>query len=150
VWLTALDPASPDTERALAAVREVSVEGDVTFPGVRPPDGRWPNAAVGDTLVLETRQGGLELWNPSTGEFTRRFPNAWLGPTHGALLAWCERDGRMLHVTDARSGRDESIERPAGSTGFDCWSGAFSPDGDSLAVAALGDARFEEDAPSRS
>jgi hypothetical protein len=144
VWLTELDPASPETERALAAVREVSVEGHVTFPGVRPPDGRWPDAAVGDTLVLEDGKGGLELWNPATGEFTRRLPGAELGPSQGDHLAWCEREGAILHVTDVRNGDDQTIEPPEEFAAFECWSGAFSPDGATLAVAvALEDGMLE-------
>jgi hypothetical protein len=137
VWLTELDPASPETERALAAVREVSVDGHLTFPGVRPPGGRWPDAAVGDTLVLEDGKGGLELWNPATGAFTRRLPDAEVGPAQGDLLAWCERDGGILHVIDVESGRDRAVEPPPAFAAFDCWSGAFSPDGSTLAVAVV-------------
>jgi hypothetical protein len=139
VWLTELDPRSPETERALAAVREVSVDGRVTVPGVRPPGGRWPDAAVGDSLVLEDGKGGLELWSPSTREFTHRFPDATVGPAQGDLLAWCEREVEVLHVLDVGSGRDLAVSPPLGFSGFDCWSGAFSPDGGTLAVSAIGD-----------
>ena len=137
VWLAELDPTSPETERALAAVREMSVDGHLTFPGVRPPGGRWPDAAVGDTLVLEDGKGGLELWNPATGAFTRRLPDAAVGPAQGDLLAWCERDGRILHVIDVESGHDRAVEPPVEFAAFDCWSGAFSPDGATLAVAVV-------------
>lgn len=136
VWLAHLDPASPETVRALAGVREVSVDGHVTFPHVRPPGGRWPVVAVGDHLVFEDRRGGLELWNPATGEFTLRLPGASRGPSHSDLLAWCERDGRTLHITNVGSGRDQAVAPPLGFVAFDCWSGAFSPDGTSLAVPA--------------
>ena len=135
VWLTELDPASPETERALAAVREVSVDGHATFPGVRPPGGRWPAAAAGNALVFEDGKGGLELWNPATGEFTLRLPGAELGPSQGDFLAWCEREGASLHVTDIRSGGDQTIDPPAGFAALECQSGAFSPDGATLAVA---------------
>jgi hypothetical protein len=134
VWLAQLDPASPETVRALAGVREVSMDGRVTFPHVRPPGGRWPVVAVGDHLVFEDRRGGLELWNPATGEFTLRLPGASRGPSHSNLLAWCERDGRTLHITHVGSGRDQTVTSPPGFVAFDCWSGAFSPDGTSLAV----------------
>jgi hypothetical protein len=136
VWLAHLDPASPDTMRTLAGVREVSVDGRVTFPHVRPPGGGWPVAAVGDALVFEDRRGGLELWNPATGEFTRRLPGASLGPSQGELLAWCEGDGRVLHVTDVGNDRDQAVAPPQGFVAFDCGSGAFSPDSLSLAVLA--------------
>jgi hypothetical protein len=136
VWLAVLDESSPATVRALAAVREVSVGGRVTFPDVHPPGGRYPVAAVGEDLVFEDREGGLELWSPATGELTRRLPGASRGPTQGDLLAWCEGEGMVLHVLDVRSGRDREFVPPQGLVAFDCWSGAFSPDGSSLALAA--------------
>lgn len=136
VWLAVRDPTSPETVHAPAALREVSVDGRVTFPDVSLPGGRYPLAAVGDDLVFEDGRGGLELWNPGTDEFTRRLPGASLGPSHGDLLAWCEREGRFLHVTDVGSGRDQTVAPPQGFVAFDCWSGAFSPDGMSLAVPA--------------
>jgi hypothetical protein len=144
VWLTELDPSSPETERALAGVREVSADGRVTVSGVRPPGGRWPHAAVGSLLVLEDGKGGLELWNPSTREFERRLPSAELGPGQGDLLAWCERDGLVLHVLDVRTGDDRAIEPPEGFGGFQCWSGAFSPDGATLAVGIVLEARVPD------
>lgn len=135
VWLAILDPASPETVRALAGVHEVSsIDGSVTVPDVRPPGGRWPLAAVGDALVFEDRRGGLEIWDPVSREVTRRFPEAWLGPTHGDLLAWCDRDGRTLHVTNVTTTRDHAVAVPNGFVSFDCRKGAFSPDAISLAV----------------
>jgi WD40 repeat protein len=145
VWLSQLDRNSPETRRAIATVREVSVAGRVTFPAVRPPRDEGPLTAVGDALVFGTRQGGLELWNPSTGEFTRRFEDAYLGPTQGTLLAWCEDEGRVLHVIDVGSGDDRTIEPPQEFATFDCWSGAFSPDGKTLAVAALYEGAYDDD-----
>jgi hypothetical protein len=136
VWLALLDPASPETVRALAGVREVTVDGRVTVQRVRTPGGRWPLAEVGDVLVFEDRRGGLELWRPATGEFTRRLPGA-IGPSQGDLLAWCEDEGRILHVTDVRTGSERAVEPPRDFTAFDCSSGAFSPDGTSLAIPAL-------------
>jgi hypothetical protein len=136
VWLAVLDPTSPETVRALATVREVTVDGRVTFSDVHPPGGRWPVAAVGDELVFEDRRGGLELWNPATGEFTRRLSGASRGPGHGDLLAWCEREGLVLHVLDVRSGRDRMFAPPQGFAAFDCWAGSFSSDGETLAIPA--------------
>jgi hypothetical protein len=138
VWLAHLDPTSPETERAIASVREVSVGGRVTFPAVRrPPGDRGLVTAAGEALVFSDGRGALDLWNPSTREFTRRLPDATPGPVHGDLLAWCEDEGLALHVTDVESGDDRVIEPPAGFAAFDCWSGAFSPDGQSLALAAM-------------
>jgi hypothetical protein len=62
------------------------------------------------------------------------LPEASRGPAHGDLLAWCEREGAVLHVLDVRSGRDQTFVPPEGFVAFDCWSGAFSPDGRLLGV----------------
>lgn len=137
VWLAHLDPESPETVRALAAVSEVSVDGRVTVPRVPPPQGRWPVAAVGDDLVFESRRGGLELWSPTARAYTGRLPEAALGPSQGDLLAWCRDEGRTLHVTDVRMESDRAIAPPDGFAAFDCASGAFSPDGQSLAVPVV-------------
>jgi hypothetical protein len=137
VWLAQLDPSSPETVRALAGVREVSVDGRVTIPSVRPPRGRWPVAAAGDVLVFEDRSGGLELWSTATREITRRLAGALLGPSQGDLLAWCAHEGRTLQVTNVRTGSDRAIEPPEDFSAFDCSSGAFSPDGTTLAIPVL-------------
>jgi hypothetical protein len=137
VWLAELDPASPETVRALSGVREVSVDGRVTVPRVRPPGGRWPVAAVGDVLVFEDRSGGLELWSPTTRTLTRRLPGASLGPSQGDLLAWCANEGRTLHVTNVRTRSNRAIEPPEDFSAFDCSRGAFSPDGVALAIPVL-------------
>jgi hypothetical protein len=134
VWLAHLDPESPETVRALAAVSEVSVDGRVTVPRVRLPQGRWPVAAVGDDLVFESRRGGLELWSPAARAFTARLPGAALGPSQGDLLAWCRDEGRTLHVTDVGAESDRAVTPPGDFAAFDCASGAFSPDGTTLAV----------------
>jgi hypothetical protein len=135
VWLTALDRSSPETRRAIATVREMSVDGDLTFPPVPPPRGEGPLTAVGGSLVFGDRRGGLELWSPTTGEHVLRLPDAYLGPVHGDLLTWCEAESGLLHVNDVGSGDERTIHPPKGFAGFDCWSGAFSPDGRRLAVA---------------
>ena len=41
--------------------------------------------AVDDALVFESRPGGLEVWEPRTGEVTRRLPGAAMGTTHRDL-----------------------------------------------------------------
>ena len=145
VWLTDLDETSPDTRRRIASVREMSVAGDVTFPAVQPPRGQGPLTGVGEELVFDDRRGGLELWSPSTGEVTRHLPDAALGAAHENLLAWCEDEGRVLHVTDVESGDDRTIEPPEAFTAFDCWSAAFAPDGTTLALAAMYGDAYDQD-----
>jgi hypothetical protein len=97
--------------RALESVREVTVEGRVTVPEVVPLVGRWPVGAVDDALVFESRPGGLEVWDPRTGEVTRRLPGAAMGTMHGGLLAWCDASYETLHVTDVLTGEARAIAR---------------------------------------
>jgi hypothetical protein len=134
VWLAILDPESPETVRALAGVREVTVEGRVTVPEVTPPGGRWPVGAVADALVFESRSGGLEVWDPLTGDVKRRLPGASMGTTHADLLAWCDATYETLHITNVVTGGARAVAPPEGFVAFDCWSGVFSPDGTLLAV----------------
>jgi hypothetical protein len=120
--------------RALEAVREVTVDGRVTVPDLAPPGGRWPVAAVDDALVFERRSGGLEVWDPATRKVKQVLQGEAPGAGHGNRLPWCSRDYRTLHVTDVRTGEELAVRAPAGFVAFDCWSAAFSPDGDVLAV----------------
>jgi hypothetical protein len=134
VWVAILDPESPETERALSGVAEVTSDGVVTVPPVRPPGGRWPVAAVSDGLLFERDRGGLELWDPATGHLVRPIPEASAGPTHGNLLAWCDADYR-LHLTDVTTASAVVVATlPAAFGAFVCWAGAFAPDGKTLAV----------------
>ena len=134
VWTTFLDPRSPATVNALRAVREVAVDGRVTVPDVRPPGGRWPERAVMSGLLVGMRDGGMLIWDPATRARVRRLPPADYGPTSRNLIASCPYGRcRALALTDARSGAVDSVPAPRG-TGFEVWSGAFSPDGATLAV----------------
>jgi hypothetical protein len=134
VWLATLDPASAESVRALRAVREVTVAGEVTTAAARPAGGRWPVAAVSDGLLFERRAGGLDLWDPSRGRVIRTLPQAAAGPTRDNLLAWCDAAGR-LHLTDVGSGAEQAlVAPPEGFAAFACRQGEFGPDGRLLAV----------------
>jgi hypothetical protein len=137
VWVAIVDESQDDGR--LTAVREVSIDGRVTVPDTRPPDGAWPVAAVDGNLVFQ-RSGELLVWDPSTGRDVDRLPGqlpvAWQGP----VLAWCDGACRSLSVKDVSSGEALVVEPPVGATGFEALHGAFSPDGRTLAVAVrLGD-----------
>lgn len=142
VWVGVLDPTSPETERALGAVREVAVDGDVTFPDTRPPGGRWPVAAVEEGLVFEAPGDPptLEVWNPRSGEIIRRlsdaFPLAW----QGHLLVRCDAECEEVSIADFSSGEDRVISLPPGIASAD--GAAFSPDGTMLALIGLTDDQF--------
>jgi hypothetical protein len=137
IWVGIPDPNSPATERRLAAVREVAVDGRVTVRDVRPPEGRRPVAATSSGLVFQSPGGGpgrLELWNPLTGKVFRRLPGDYPVASHGDLLAWCRQPCERLHVTNVTTGKEIQVRSPAGTFGFEGYSGVFSPDGKLIAV----------------
>jgi hypothetical protein len=137
VWVGIVDEGQDDGR--LTAVREVSVDGQVTVPDTRPPDGAWPVAAVDGDLVFQ-REGELFVWDPATGREIDRLPGQLPVAWQGSLIAWCDAACRSLHVADLASGGRLTIEPPAGATGFEALRGAFSPGDSTLAVAVrLGD-----------
>jgi hypothetical protein len=129
--------------RALAGLREVTVDGRVTVPEVRSPSGKWPLGAVGDALVFETNSGGLEVWDPRTGSVTRRLPGAVMGTAQGSLLASCDAAYETLQIVDVNTGEARVIAPPSGFDSFLCWSGAFSPNGTLLALPATAGSDLE-------
>jgi hypothetical protein len=137
IWIGILDPTSPETERRLAAVREVAVDGQVTVADVRPPEGRWPVAATTSALAFQSEGSGpgrLELWDPRTGKVVRRLPGDYPVASHGDVLAWCRQSCARLQVTNVATGKQVQVRPPAGATGFAPEKGVFSPDGKLLAV----------------
>jgi hypothetical protein len=132
VWVSILDEEHP--EHGMQAVREMTVEGVVTVPDTRPPDGNLPIAAVNQGLVFQ-EQTGLLVWDPRAGTVVDRlsgeFPLAW----EGDLLAWCDHGCEAVHITDFGTGEDVVVPSPPGTSGFEALQGAFSPDGTTLAVA---------------
>jgi hypothetical protein len=133
IWVGILDPNSPETERRLAAVREVAVDGRVTVRDVRPPQGRWPLAATSNGLVFESG-GQLQVWNPLSGRVVRRLPGEFPVASHGDRLAWCRQRCERLHVTNVATGKEIQVRPPGDATGFAPEKGVFSPDGKLLAV----------------
>lgn len=137
VWVGIVGEGQDDGR--LTAVREVSIDGQVTVPDTRPPGGAWPVAAVSGDLVFQ-REGELFVWDPSTGQEIDQLPGQLPVAWQGSQLAWCDAACRSLHLTDLGSGRRLTMGPPAGATGFEATHGAFSPDGNTLAVAVrLGD-----------
>lgn len=138
VWLTRLDLESPETVRDLEAVREVTVDGDVTVPETGRPSSRGPSilAAVKDGLLFQEGDE-LRLWDPRTGKVTLRLPGPFPADTHGNLVAWCGQGCLTLLITDVATGEDLAIS-PGGSFRFEeTYEGAFSPDGTLLAVPVV-------------
>ncbi len=106
VWVAIVDESQDDGR--LTAVREVSIDGRVTVPDTRPPDGAWPVAAVDGNLVFQ-RSGELLVWDPSTGREVDRLPGQLPVAWQGQLLAWCDGACRSLDVKDMSSG--EALDR---------------------------------------
>ena len=137
VWLGIRDPDSPDTVRALSAVREVAITGEITLPDVAPPNGWWPIAAVLDGLLFQT-DDSLLLWDPTTGEDLRTLPGPFPVATWGNRIASCTSPCDQIQLTDLDADTETAIEAPEGVEWFDGYGGAFSPDGRYLAVVAAG------------
>jgi hypothetical protein len=134
VWVGVLDESSPDTVRVLSAVREMDLEGRVTFPDVPPPHGRWPVAATTGGLVFQDEMAAMFIWDPETRRVVHRFgpasPVAW----QGDRLAWCPIPCEAVRVTNTRTWAEVLITAPPGTTGFVGGLGEFSPGGRFLAV----------------
>ena len=137
VWLGIRDPDSPDTVRALSAVREVAITGEITVPDVAPPNGWWPIAAVLDGLLFQT-DDSLLLWDPTTGEDLRTLPGPFPVATWGNRIASCTSPCDQIQLTDLDTNTETVIAAPEGVEWFDGYGGAFSPDGRYLAVVAAG------------
>jgi hypothetical protein len=140
-------PDSDSQEGGLEAVREVSVNGQVTVPDVRPPDGKWPERSLDDGLVF-TEEGQKIVWDPVTEDVVFRFEAGDLGPTHGNLIAWCNASCESVNITDVATGSQRTVEPPPGFAAFDVWAGMFSTDGTTLALPVRRDVRDIDDAGS--
>lgn len=142
VWIAVLDPASPDTVRALKAVREVTVDGTVTTADLVLPDGRGPVAAVADGLVFQG-DDVLEVWDPKTQEFVATLPGPFPVAAWGNRIVTCGQElvgevvvdeCRQLELVDLDADTRRTIDVPAGVVSVDGYGGAFSPDGRYVAV----------------
>jgi len=134
VWVGIVDPASGG-ERRLKAVREIAVDGEVTVPDVAPPQGRWPVAALNQGLVFQGERNTLLVWDWRTGTSVDRLPGQFPLAWHGDVLAWCGGECQLVHIRDFATGDEFSFPCPGGTFGFDGYTGAFSPDGQTLALA---------------
>ncbi|MEX2623010.1 MAG: hypothetical protein WD651_04735 [Acidimicrobiia bacterium] len=134
VWLAILDDASPDTVRALAAVREVTLDGTATIADVRPPDGSWPVGAVADGLMFQS-DTDLALWDPVSRSLVDSFPGPFPVATWNNRLVTCAACDEV-HLIDLDTGQSRTIDIPEDVGAVDGYGGAFSPDGRYVAVPA--------------
>jgi len=145
VWLAILDPESPETVRALEAVKEVTADGEVTVPHTTLPRGRWLSlvGAVEGALVFQSGgdDAGLEVWDPLDQEMVMRLPGPFPAATHGSMIAWCGQGCEELHITDVATGDDRTITPGTGFSFEETYYAAFSPDGSLLAVPVASEGR---------
>ena len=127
VWLAGTDCDRPD----MAGVREVAVDGRVTFEsGRRIPGSRVVDAVSGGLVVRH--RGGLSVWDPGTGRLGRALGLEMGFGAHGSVLAGCvERSGcDDLAIVDTATGETVRVRRQLEVDA------AFSADGSLLATAA--------------
>ena len=135
IWLAILDPNSPDTIRALSAVREVTIDGTITVSDVEPPGGRWPVAAVLDGLVFQANEI-LEIWDPATGETVATVPGPFPIATWRNRMATCTECSEV-HLVDLDADTERTVPLPDGIATVNGYGGAFSPDGRYVAMSGF-------------
>jgi hypothetical protein len=135
VWLSSYPPDA-DTSVAAAVAREVSVTGAPLGPQLRLPAGYAIDQATGRGLLLApvAPQPGTTtetLWDPASPQPGRTFDGVIAASA--SEIAWapaCDPFCRV-QVLDLATGRRTTVELPGASSAAN---GAFSPDGDFLAI----------------
>ena len=137
VWLTSYPPGAT-VSAAAGTAQEVSVTGAPLGPQLRLPVGYVIDQATGRGLLLASvahRSGTTtyQLWNPATARADRRLTGVVAASAREvAWAAGCAPVCRV-QVLNVVTGRLTTIELPGASSAA---SGAFSPDGDFLAIEA--------------
>jgi hypothetical protein len=141
MWLTSYSPDA-DTPEAAGTAQEVSATGAALGPRLTLPAGEVIVQATERGLLLApaiARPGGAAdtLWDPARVRPSRAFNNviaasptdiAWAPPCAGTGSAPCH-----VQILDLETGNLTTAALPGGSSAA---SGAFSPDGQFLAVEA--------------
>jgi hypothetical protein len=135
VWLSSYPPDA-DTSVAAAQAREVSITGTPLGPQLRLPAGYAIDQGTSQGLLLVpvAPQPGTttdRLWDPGGPQPGRAF-DAVIAAS-ASEIAWapeCDPSCRV-QVLDLATGRRTTVELPGASSAAN---GAFSPDGDLLAI----------------
>ncbi|MGD9697126.1 MAG: hypothetical protein AB7V42_15865 [Thermoleophilia bacterium] len=134
VWLALLDPRAADTDRRLAGVREVGVDGRPARRARHRPPAGMIVGAMREGLVISG--AGLVVWDPVTGRTVWRPRGVLAAPPGRTALVSRTPGGRaLLFARAARTSRGR-IDPPAGyrfGTG-----GALSPDERTIAIPVVG------------
>jgi hypothetical protein len=135
LWLT-ISPPAADMSTTAATAQEVSVAGTPLGPQFRLPAGYLIEQATDRGLLLapQIQRGatGFPLWPPGAKRPSRVFPGGVVAAS-ASEVAWTPRCATSCRVTvlHLATGRDTVVRLPAGSSATD---GAFSPDGDYIAL----------------
>jgi hypothetical protein len=133
IWLVSLNPRDPNQVRGPGSVREVTVEGKVTL-AHRPRPPYTPVGAVQQGLLIQGKT--LEVWQPASGMIVRQLPGVFPIATRDSLVASCTAQCPVLHITNTGNGSDLRIRPGSGFRFVASYDGAFSPDGQLVAVPA--------------
>jgi hypothetical protein len=135
VWLSSYPPDA-DTSVASAVAREVSVTGAPLGPQLRLPAGYGIDQATRQGLLLApvAPQPGTTtdtLWDPAGPQPGRTFDGVIAASA--SEIAWAPRcdPSCRVQVLDLATGRRTTVGLPGASSAAN---GAFSPDGDFLAI----------------
>jgi hypothetical protein len=135
VWLSSYPPEA-DTSVAAAVAREVSVTGAPLGPQLRLPAGYAIDQATRQGLLLApvAPQPGTTtdtLWEPGGPQPGRTFDGVIA--VSASEIAWAPTCDQLcrVQVLDLATGRRTTVELPGVSSAAN---GAFSPDGDFLAI----------------
>jgi len=141
LWLTSYRPGA-DIPRAAGAAQEISAAGTPLGPKLSLPAGQVIAQATDGGLLLApaTPTPGTmtdTLWNPASRRANRTFEGVVAANPHE--IAWAPQCGKTgasacrVQVLDLAAGRLSTIALPPGNSAA---SGAFSPDGQFLAIEA--------------
>jgi hypothetical protein len=135
LWLTSYPPGA-DLGSASGTAQEVSIAGAPARPLVRLPVGYVIDQATDRGLLLAPAIGhpGITtytLWDPAVPQATRTF--AAVIAASAREIAWAPQCTPLcrMQVLDLETGRQTVVSLPRGSSAAN---GAFSPDGDYLAL----------------
>jgi hypothetical protein len=139
VWLVAKQDDSHNPDLPLVASEVDVTDGRVIRTAPLPSVHVSLEGASDRGLVL-VRDGGVVLiWNPKTRTIVSRIQDSGVDTVHNGLLSWCHfapGAANELYIRSLDQHRDRLINPPTGSEAFNCGSGAFSPDGTTLAIPA--------------
>jgi hypothetical protein len=135
VWLTSYQPGA-DMSTAAGTAREVSISGAPIGPQISLPAGYVIDQATDHGLLLApvVQRPGMAaytLWDPAARQASRTFDGVIAASA--SEIAWVTRCAPLcqVQVLDLATGQHTTVELARASSAA---SGAFSPDGDFLAV----------------